>query len=82
MKTYMIRYRDPQTEEIVERTAEFHDDHDIEIRMDDGTYLGKARITALSSAEDLGYTLADKGWYEVEEIENTTRKDRRGAGGK
>jgi hypothetical protein len=55
-KTFKIAYINPEKEdyEYVVKTFE------------DWVEDGEVKITAEEWAEDLGYTLADKGWYEVE----------------
>lgn len=53
MKKFRIRYKDPDTGQIETVEQEFEDG--------DG-------IPAIAWAKDYGYTLADKGWYEVKEI--------------
>jgi hypothetical protein len=52
-KRFQITYRDPDTLEKVKVEREF--DHTEE-------------FPAKMWAEDLAYTLADKGWYEVKEM--------------
>jgi len=54
MATFKIEYKDPETGE--RREVEFTD-------------FDTADFTARYWAEDYGYTLADKGWYKVTEIE-------------
>jgi hypothetical protein len=52
--TFVIRYRDPETEETKEVEATFEDSHDPHF------------ISAQTWAEGYAYGPADKGWYEVE----------------
>lgn len=55
MPNFHITYINPKTEEEEEKTVWF----------DDTPSCG---ITAKEWADDLGYSLADKGWYHVTEI--------------
>lgn len=52
-KEFKITYRDPDTNEKVVTYQKFED---------------TPTITAKQWAEDYAYTLADKGWYTVEEV--------------
>lgn len=59
MKKFLIKYKDPDTQEIVEVVKEFDD------------FAGSdtvGSITAEEWAEDFAYTAADKGYHEVKEI--------------
>jgi len=47
---FLIRYKNPETEEIVEKVEEFEDTE---------------TVTAAEWAEDYAYGRADKGWHEV-----------------
>lgn len=65
-KKFIIRYLCLETGEEKETTAEFED---YEGRPDhNGQSLNPVKISAEDWASDLGYSLSDKGWYEIEEI--------------
>lgn len=52
---YRIRYRDPETGEEESIEREFKD---------------TPTVSAAEWAEDLAYTLADKGWYRIESLDD------------
>ena len=52
-KTYLITYRDPESQEMMSVEKIFTDSEEFPARM---------------WAEDYGYALADKGYYEVVEV--------------
>jgi hypothetical protein len=53
VKKFKITYRDPDTGELIELVEEFED---------------SPGIAAHEWADDYAYTLADKGWYKIEEM--------------
>ena len=63
---YKITYKDPETEEIKEHIGEYFDSVDLNIS---GKNNLSPRITARMWVDDHAYSLADKGWYEIEEME-------------
>ncbi len=56
MKRFLIRYKDPETGLCAQRECEFADTHEPHF------------ISARAWAEDLAYTLADKGSFTLREI--------------
>lgn len=59
VKRFLIRYRDPDTQEIKEFERECKDTP---------AGPGHAAVSAFDWAEDAAYAAADKGWYEITEI--------------
>ena len=57
---YEIHYRCPRTNALLSVVEDFEDS---------GCKGSGNFITAESWAEDMGYTLSDKGWYTVEEVQ-------------
>lgn len=53
--TFRITYKDPISEE----------QQSVIMTFEDGP-----QLTARDQAEDLAYTRADKGWYEIKELQN------------
>ena len=58
MPNFLIEYKCPKTEEMKEKTVWFDDTPSCE-------------VTAKEWAEDMAYSLADKGWYRVTEVGKT-----------
>ena len=56
MPRFKIEYRDPETDKVEVDYCDFEDSHDPHF------------ISAKQWAEDRAYMLADKGWYQVEEV--------------
>jgi hypothetical protein len=69
MTRFRIRYRDPESEEDEWRTRHCDFDDWTGRATLDGREVGPVMtITAREWAEDLAYSLADKGPYEIEEL--------------